>query len=57
VTQDCLAVSVSLLQLSTRLFVYPFTGYGGITVSTADEARLDDGEFLNDNVIDFYMKW
>ncbi|KAI9287170.1 hypothetical protein BC943DRAFT_335638 [Umbelopsis sp. AD052] len=39
------------------LFVYPFTGYGGITVSKADEARLDDGEFLNDNIIDFYMKW
>lgn len=40
-----------------RLFVYPFTGYGGITVSKADEARLDDGEFLNDSIIDFYMKW
>ncbi|KAH8555574.1 hypothetical protein BGW37DRAFT_141723 [Umbelopsis sp. PMI_123] len=39
------------------LFVYPFTGYGGITLSKADEARLDDGEFLNDNIIDFYMKW
>ncbi|KAG2179821.1 hypothetical protein INT43_003604 [Umbelopsis isabellina] len=39
------------------LFVYPFTGYGGITVSKADEARLDDGEFLNDSIIDFYMKW
>ena len=43
--------------LYVRLFIYPPPpSTGGITVTTDDLACLDDGEFLNDVIIDFYLK-
>ena len=41
----------------SRLIVYPSPPQaGGITVTTEDIACLDSGEFLNDVIIDFYLK-
>lgn len=40
-----------------RLFVYPFKGVGAVTMTNDDVSRLSDGEFLNDNIIEFYLKW
>ena len=40
-----------------RLIVYPRPPQpGGITVTTEDVACLAAGEFLNDVIIDFYLK-
>ncbi|RUS24234.1 hypothetical protein BC938DRAFT_473906 [Jimgerdemannia flammicorona] len=44
--------------LSDRtILVYPFKGVGAVTMTEEDISRLDDGEFLNDNIIEFYLKW
>lgn len=41
----------------SRLIVYPPPPQtGGITVTTEDIACLDSDEFLNDVIIDFYLK-
>ncbi|WIA09785.1 hypothetical protein OEZ85_009161 [Tetradesmus obliquus] len=32
-------------------------GAGSVDLTPADLARLDDERFLNDNLIDFYLKW
>ncbi|KAF4120479.1 sentrin-specific protease 7 [Geosmithia morbida] len=37
--------------------VYPATGKNRATVDAADIPRLDDGEFLNDNIISFYLRY
>jgi len=37
--------------------VYPPTGKKRTTVDFHDLQRLDDGEFLNDNLISFYLRW
>ncbi|KAI9647303.1 hypothetical protein NHQ30_003687 [Ciborinia camelliae] len=37
--------------------VYPKTGKKTATVDKQDIYRLDDGEFLNDNLIMFYLLW
>lgn len=37
--------------------IYPPTGRRRAHVDFDDLLRLDDGEFLNDNLIDFYMNW
>lgn len=34
----------------------PEGGKGAVDVSAADLDRLEDGEFLNDTIIDFYIK-
>jgi len=40
-----------------RLFIYPpAPATGGITVTNEDLYCLNDGEFLNDVIIDFYLK-
>ncbi|KAM4559905.1 sentrin-specific protease 7b isoform 3-T5 [Odontesthes bonariensis] len=45
-------------QLPSRLLRYPLApGKGRITVTTEDLACLDAGEFLNDVIIDFYLKY
>ncbi|KAF2096035.1 hypothetical protein NA57DRAFT_59094 [Rhizodiscina lignyota] len=36
---------------------FPMTGKDRATVMFEDLPRLDDGEFLNDNLIDFYIRW
>jgi hypothetical protein len=38
--------------------LYPRSGGpGAVEVTALDLSRLDDGEFLNDTVIDFYIRW
>lgn len=42
---------------SSRLMVYPPPpAKGGISVTNEDLHCLNDGEFLNDVIIDFYLK-
>jgi Ulp1 family protease len=36
---------------------YPEVGKKRVTVDFSDLERLDEGEFLNDNLIEFYMRW
>lgn len=40
-----------------RSLVYPETGRNRATVDKDDVPRLDEGEFLNDNLINFYMRY
>ena len=40
-----------------RRFVYPFEGRNAVTITGADVDRLCEGEFLNDSLIDFYLKY
>ncbi|XP_030850991.1 sentrin-specific protease 6 isoform X4 [Strongylocentrotus purpuratus] len=45
-------------QSDNKLFVYPPPPkFGGITVTTEDRDCLEEGEFLNDVIIDFYLKY
>ncbi|KAF2418381.1 cysteine proteinase, partial [Tothia fuscella] len=37
--------------------VYPSTGKKRATVNYSDLEKLDDGEFLNDSIIEFYIRW
>lgn len=37
--------------------VYPATGRNRATVDAEDIPRLDEDEFLNDNIISFYVRW
>ncbi|KAI8339850.1 hypothetical protein BC941DRAFT_418699 [Chlamydoabsidia padenii] len=42
----------------TILFTYPVDrSKGSITISIQDSKRLEPEEFLNDSIIDFYLKW
>lgn len=48
---------VMFLFFSSRLMVYPPPpAKGGILVTNEDLHCLNDGEFLNDVIIDFYLK-
>ncbi|PFH61316.1 hypothetical protein XA68_17671 [Ophiocordyceps unilateralis] len=40
-----------------RSLVYPATGKNRTTVDVDDIPRLDEGEFLNDNLISFYLRF
>lgn len=40
-----------------RSLVYPPTGKNRATVDQDDIVRLDEGEFLNDNLINFYLRY
>ncbi|XP_016022727.2 uncharacterized protein LOC6740449 [Drosophila simulans] len=39
------------------LFTYPPTGTGGLSITIKDYMRLKEGSFLNDIIIDFYLRW
>ena len=48
------------LQTSSRLFMFPFQSSGkskSIAVRAEDVSRLDEGEFLNDTLIEFGLKY
>ncbi|KAJ3568744.1 hypothetical protein NP233_g5517 [Leucocoprinus birnbaumii] len=38
------------------ILVYPWNTPGAVNLTTGDLARLDEGEFLNDNIIEFGLK-
>lgn len=49
--------ALTVLCSSPRLMVYPPPpAKGGISVTNEDLHCLNDGEFLNDVIIDFYLK-
>ncbi|RKP23630.1 hypothetical protein SYNPS1DRAFT_11361, partial [Syncephalis pseudoplumigaleata] len=37
--------------------IYPFDGVKAIAISNNDYQRLREGEFLNDTIIDFYLRY
>ncbi|XP_033172634.1 ubiquitin-like-specific protease 2 [Drosophila mauritiana] len=39
------------------LFTYPPTGTGGLSITIKDYMCLKEGSFLNDIIIDFYLRW
>jgi len=50
-------MAVMLLVACLRLMVYPPPpAKGGMAVTNEDLHCLNDGEFLNDVIIDFYLK-
>ncbi|RKP03669.1 hypothetical protein CXG81DRAFT_16899 [Caulochytrium protostelioides] len=48
---------LDITDLDRELFRYPEKAKGAITVHTSDYLRLDRGEFLNDTVIEFYLRY
>lgn len=52
-------VSLFLFLLLTRRrpLLYPATGRGRTTVEYEDLDRLEEGEFLNDNILNFCLKY
>ncbi|KAI9595314.1 hypothetical protein BDF19DRAFT_66533 [Syncephalis fuscata] len=38
-------------------FVYPFNGIKAMEINNNDYQRLREGEFINDTIIDFYLKY
>ncbi|OLL21786.1 Ubiquitin-like-specific protease 2 [Neolecta irregularis DAH-3] len=44
------------LSLSVPIATFPKEGKDSITIMSDDLERLDEGEFLNDTIIDFYLK-
>ncbi|KAM3584917.1 uncharacterized protein V6R79_002427 [Siganus canaliculatus] len=57
-TRNSTGSSTGRQQLPTRLIQYPSAPCKGrISVSTEDLACLGSGEFLNDVIIDFYLKY
>ncbi|XP_033171552.1 ubiquitin-like-specific protease 1D [Drosophila mauritiana] len=39
------------------LFTYPPTGTGGLSITIKDFMCLKEGSYLNDIIIDFYLRW
>ncbi|KMZ09506.1 ubiquitin-like-specific protease 1D [Drosophila simulans] len=39
------------------LFRYPPTGTGGLSITIKDFMCLEEGSYLNDIIIDFYLRW
>ena len=39
------------------LFLYPFDGDNSVVVTTSDAYRLNNGQWLNDSVMDFYFRY
>ena len=46
-----------LLKQTNSILVYPPKAKGAITITRADMARLEPNEFLNDVIINFYLKY
>lgn len=43
--------------LVKRILVYPFTGPGAVNVTNGDLNRLDPQQFLNDTLIELWLKY
>ncbi|XP_076820832.1 uncharacterized protein LOC143466105 isoform X1 [Clavelina lepadiformis] len=58
-SKDCHTnVSLSFCGQRKHLAIYPPPpAKGGITITNEDEFCLNDGEFLNDVIVDFYLKY
>lgn len=41
----------------SRVLVYPFLGTGAVNITRGDLKRLDAGQYLNDTVIEFGLKY
>ncbi|KAL2315295.1 SUMO deconjugating cysteine peptidase Ulp2 [Schizosaccharomyces pombe] len=41
----------------TTILVYPFSGTNSIAITNTDLTRLNEGEFLNDTIVDFYLRY
>ena len=55
--QSLLVANSEILYCASRLFIYPPPpAVGGITVTNEDLFCLNDEEFLNDVIIEFYIK-
>lgn len=39
------------------VLVYPLTGTGAVNLTNADIKRLDQGQYLNDTLIEFALKY
>jgi len=42
---------------SQECVIYPKNSIDSVTLTESDLKRLDDGNYLNDNIIDFYLKY
>ncbi|XP_017010995.2 sentrin-specific protease 6 [Drosophila takahashii] len=42
---------------NVHLLMYPPTGTGGLSISMKDYMCLSSGSYLNDIIIDFYLRW
>ena len=51
-----LHVFEALVSLALFLLVFPPVGTGAVRVTRGDIKRLDDGEYLNDTIIEFGLK-
>ncbi|KAI9143213.1 hypothetical protein BKA69DRAFT_161357 [Paraphysoderma sedebokerense] len=50
-------ISYHHLDATKELFIYPFQGKDCVTMMKNDLLRLEEGEFLNDTIIQFYLKY
>jgi hypothetical protein len=46
-----------LKEKSQECVIYPKNSIDSVTLTESDLKRLDDGNYLNDNIIDFYLKY
>jgi Ulp1 family protease len=46
----------ALVSKDTVILTYPWSETGGVTITVGDLDRLDEGEFLNDTLLEFGLK-
>lgn len=52
-----LSISLNPTYIIFSILVYPHGVPGAVNITNADMGRLDPGEFLNDTLIEFGLKW
>lgn len=53
---SCFILAPQIPTKGTLLFVFPEDAHDGIHITTIEEARLQPGVYLNDNIIDFDLR-
>jgi hypothetical protein len=53
---SCMILAPQIPTKGTLLFVFPEDAHDGIHITTIEEARLQPGAYLNDNIIDFDLR-